>query len=579
VLAAVVVALAVPAEARPGWPRPAAGESHSGDPEVIFTFDDGPHERYSAMILDTLAKHGINAIFYWVGHRVDDHRRDSKKRRRRRALVERAITDGHLIGNHTINHVHLCHQKIDAAAEIDQNHSLYERLAAFPIVLFRAPYGDRCRRLEVQLGERGFTHMHWDIDPREYHGLTAEDTAEYVIGKLRGLRGRAVVLMHDTKGASARALPRILEWIDLENQRRQQIGKRPIRILSGSDWLIQSQHGPLWAWGEETASAARGLLGRAVGSLVPGAPESPLVADDEVPGRPATSAALEAGQRPASAGLAGGPVAPGSAGGPVAPASASGPVAPGSAGGPVAPASASGPVVPGSAGGPVVPGSAGGPVVPGSAGGPVAPGSASGPVAPGSASGPVAPASASVAGGPAAPARLAFGPPAPPGVATGPAAPANVAARPAAPASAGVAVGPAAPAGVAGGSAGPAAPAGVAGGSAARAGVAGGSGAPASIGSAVGQRPAAPASAPGGRAVVGASAAASGAGPRPAASASATAGQGGQRPATSASPAGGQGGQRPATGESAGVDPRPRPGVPAVAGAPARTHTSTLASP
>ena len=311
VLAAVVVALAVPAEARPAWPRPAAGESHSGDPEVIFTFDDGPHERYSAIILDTLAKHGVSAIFYWVGHRIDDHRRDSKKRRRRRVLIQRAIDDGHLIGNHTVNHVHLCHQKVNAAAEIDQNHSLYERLAAFPIVLFRAPYGDRCRRLELQLGERGFTHMHWDIDPREYNGLTAEGTAEYVIGKLRGLRGRAVVLMHDTKGASARALPRILEWIDWENERRQKIGKRPIRILSGSDWLIQSQHGPLWSWGEETAGAARSMLGRAVGRLVPGAPESPVVADDAVPGAPggpATSAAL-AGEPPASAaaGAAGGP--------------------------------------------------------------------------------------------------------------------------------------------------------------------------------------------------------------------------------------------------------------------------------
>ncbi len=300
-LAAVLVALAVPAEARPGWPRPAAGESHSGDPEVIFTFDDGPHEKYSGFILDTLAAHGVSAIFYWVGHRIDDHRRDSKKRRRRRQLIRRAVSDGHLIGNHTVNHVHLCHQKIDAAAEIDQNDRLYQRLAEFPIVLFRAPYGDRCRRLEVLLGERGVTHLHWDIDPREYNGLTAEGTAEYVIGKLKGLRGRAVVLMHDTKAASARALPRVLAWIDVENQRRQKIGKRPIRILSGSDFLIETQHGPLWMWGEDAAGAARDLVGRAVTSLVPGAPESPMVADDDAPRAPQRPGA------PASAGLDGAP--------------------------------------------------------------------------------------------------------------------------------------------------------------------------------------------------------------------------------------------------------------------------------
>ena len=310
-LAAVLVALAVPAEARPGWPRPAAGESHSGDPEVIFTFDDGPHERYSATILDTLAAHGVSAIFYWVGHRIDDHRRDSKKRRRRRVLIQRAISDGHLIGNHTVNHVHLCHQDVDAAAEIDQNDRLYQRLAAFPIILFRAPYGDRCRRLEVLLAERGVTHFHWDIDPREYNGLTAEGTAEYVIGKLKVLRGRAVVLMHDTKAASAHALPRILGWIDVENQRRRKIGKRPIRIMSGSDYLIETQHGPLWMWGEETAGGARDLLRRAVTSLVPGAAGSPMVADDDAPGasqRPdaQTSAGLEGAPRQQTPATAGG---------------------------------------------------------------------------------------------------------------------------------------------------------------------------------------------------------------------------------------------------------------------------------
>ncbi|HYU15794.1 MAG TPA: polysaccharide deacetylase family protein, partial [Candidatus Acidoferrum sp.] len=97
-LAAVVLALVVPGEvyAR-GWPKPAAGRSQSGDPEVIFTFDDGPHEKWSGKILDTLAAHRVKAIFYWVGHRVDGGRLAP----RRREIVERAIREGHLIGNHT----------------------------------------------------------------------------------------------------------------------------------------------------------------------------------------------------------------------------------------------------------------------------------------------------------------------------------------------------------------------------------------------------------------------------------------------------------------------------------------------
>jgi peptidoglycan/xylan/chitin deacetylase (PgdA/CDA1 family) len=292
VLVALLVGLAAPGELLADWPRPAAGRSQSGDPEVVFTFDDGPHEKWSATILDTLEAYRVSAIFYWVGHRIDNHRRDSKKRRARRALIRRAVSAGHLIGNHTVNHVHLCHADTDAAAEIDTNHRLYQKLAELPIVLFRAPYGDKCDRLVSLLGERGLTHSHWDIDPREYKGLTADDSAAYVIEKLGKLRGRAVVLMHDTKGASARALPRILQWIEDENERRQKAGKRRIRILSGSDLVVERERGPLWLWGEDVAEQASGWLGQALGSLVPGAPASEPVATDDgsEPGLPRAGA-------------------------------------------------------------------------------------------------------------------------------------------------------------------------------------------------------------------------------------------------------------------------------------------------
>ena len=241
VLAAAATALAAaPAGGRPRWPTPAAGESQSGDPEVIFTFDDGPHERWSAQILDALSRHRVSAIFYWVGRRIEGDRRSADERR---ALVDRAIREGHLIGNHTVHHLHLCHASSDAATEIDQNDALYQGLTALPIVLFRTPYGDRCRRLLALLDERGLTHLHWDIDPREYNGLTGEGTAHFVIARLKRLRGRAVVLMHDTHPASARALPAILDWIDAENQRRLAQGKRPIRIVSGSDLMEERSRG------------------------------------------------------------------------------------------------------------------------------------------------------------------------------------------------------------------------------------------------------------------------------------------------------------------------------------------------
>jgi peptidoglycan/xylan/chitin deacetylase (PgdA/CDA1 family) len=267
VLALAALALtAMPANAR--WTRPAAGPSSTGDVEIVFTFDDGPHERYTRMILDELAARDIKAIFYWVGHRVKNKGRHAAARH---GLVARAVTDGHVIANHTINHVHLCAVNAAVAeAEIDGNARLYEQLTGLPQILFRAPYGDYCGRLLDMLDARDLAHMHWDIDPLEWRHHSSQATAAAIIRKLSRLEGRGVVLMHDTKLASVRALPIVLDWIDSENARRAKTGRRPMRIVSGSDLAIEKLELGIGRWVQVTALDARASLVDAVARLVPG---------------------------------------------------------------------------------------------------------------------------------------------------------------------------------------------------------------------------------------------------------------------------------------------------------------------
>ena len=266
---AVLTAVSGAAKASRHWPTPAAGQSSSGDPEVIFTFDDGPDAKWTAEILDTLAAHKVQAIFYWVGRRVAKTRPTAEKNKK---LVDRALEEGHLVGNHTVHHVHLCHTpEPDAAREIDHNREVYEGLARLPIILFRVPYGDLCQRVGTLLGDRGLWHLHWDIDAREYLGLSSKETAAYIIGRLKRLTGRAVLLMHDTQGASARALPLVLAWIEKENAARVADGRRPIRIVGASDLVAERADAALWRWWEDGADAMARRIGRAATSLVPGA--------------------------------------------------------------------------------------------------------------------------------------------------------------------------------------------------------------------------------------------------------------------------------------------------------------------
>jgi hypothetical protein len=123
----------------------------------------------------------------------------------------------------------------EAAFELDENTRLYTELAGMPPAFLRAPYGDRCRQLEGMLAERGYQHLHWDMDAGEWQSASSVETRDYFIDRLKRLKGRAVILMHDTKAATRRALPEVLAWITSENARRVAAGQRPIRILSYAD--------------------------------------------------------------------------------------------------------------------------------------------------------------------------------------------------------------------------------------------------------------------------------------------------------------------------------------------------------
>ena len=65
-------------------------------PRVTLTFDNGPTPGVTEGVLQTLQEHGAPATFFVVGRELE---RDGV-----RALAERAVAEGHRVGNHTLTH-------------------------------------------------------------------------------------------------------------------------------------------------------------------------------------------------------------------------------------------------------------------------------------------------------------------------------------------------------------------------------------------------------------------------------------------------------------------------------------------
>jgi peptidoglycan/xylan/chitin deacetylase (PgdA/CDA1 family) len=262
-LVTATIALAASSAAAKGWPTPAAGESASGGPEVLFTFDDGPNPRTTPLVLDALAKRHIHAVFFLVGEMVEN------RNPRVAAVIQRIQREGHVIATHTMKHKDLCRvREDDAIRDLDEGKAIIEQVAGVATAWFRTPFGVRCDRLERMLAERHLAHFHWDLDPQEWKHGNAARTVKYVTGELARTYGRNVLLMHDIKQATVKALPQILDWIDAENARREKSRKKPIRIVQAPALAIEQLPKGLGAWLRDATAGARALPG-AIASVLP----------------------------------------------------------------------------------------------------------------------------------------------------------------------------------------------------------------------------------------------------------------------------------------------------------------------
>ena len=155
---------------------------------LCLTFDDGPHPRYTAQILEVLEEYGVVATFFFVGENVSLYPEAAK-------LVAEA---GHEIGNHTQTHPHL--QKITDGALVEEiskaQRAIHEITGAAP-TLFRPPEGKITKERSGLLQKMGFRGVLWSVDTLDWKETDAERIASEVLSQAKS---GDVILCHDYVG-------------------------------------------------------------------------------------------------------------------------------------------------------------------------------------------------------------------------------------------------------------------------------------------------------------------------------------------------------------------------------------------
>lgn len=155
---------------------------------VALTFDDGPHPKYTEIILDLLSEYDAKATFFIVGENLELYG-DSAKR---------AVMEGHEIGNHTYSHPTLSGIGLsELSEEIRKNEDLImEKLGVRP-VLFRPPEGFCGDCVRSFLKENGYRAILWDVDTRDWAGTASDKICKTV---LSGTHPGSIILFHDYVG-------------------------------------------------------------------------------------------------------------------------------------------------------------------------------------------------------------------------------------------------------------------------------------------------------------------------------------------------------------------------------------------
>lgn len=192
------------------------------DHEVVLTFDDGPLPPYTGRILDALAAECVKATFFIVGS-MAKYAPD---------LVRREYAEGHTIGTHTQNHLHLQNlTQAKAWKEITDGiasteGALGNQKALSPFIRF--PYLDSTESLEKEVIAHGL--MIWSIDfaVNDWMPLTSERVLALALQRLER-RGKGMILFHDIQQKTALALPIFLR----ELKKR---GYRVVHVVPAGSW-------------------------------------------------------------------------------------------------------------------------------------------------------------------------------------------------------------------------------------------------------------------------------------------------------------------------------------------------------
>lgn len=187
-------------------------DGSTGEKNLYLTFDDGPIPKVTTWVLEQLNTYNGKATFFCIGENVQKNPE----------IFQKVIEEGHVVGNHTFNHLDGWQTGVKNYIENTEKARLVMEEYYPPELspqnhFFRPPYG-KIRNVQAKkLQKEGYKIVMWSLITMDYdQRISPEKCFQNVV---KNARPGSIIVFHDSKKAEKnlrQVLPRVLEHFNHE---------------------------------------------------------------------------------------------------------------------------------------------------------------------------------------------------------------------------------------------------------------------------------------------------------------------------------------------------------------------------
>lgn len=175
---------------------------NSNDKYIYLTFDEGYEAGYTESILNTLKDNDVKAIFFLTAHYVNTNP----------DLVRRMIDEGHVIGNHTVNHKSmpdLSDEEINK--EVMELHQVLYDKFGYEMKFLRPPMGEFSERTLKYTSSLGYKTVMWSFAYQDWNENKQPDESSSKEKIIKNFHNGEIMLLHGNSKTNTNILDAIIK--------------------------------------------------------------------------------------------------------------------------------------------------------------------------------------------------------------------------------------------------------------------------------------------------------------------------------------------------------------------------------